>query len=167
MPKFKEKYAFMAVMWLTTYAKENDLAGRFKCCEKTVEQKCKEYCKLFQSFKDVKVRFKGFDNRVYQYDVDAQNYNTYEFRMDPSSKWYNHKSHSSGVKYEHAVYLWESRLVSMRGPLPCGVNDISMYKKGGDKGSGHKDKGALYFKVKHTNVCHGVAYYLQTTNTCP
>jgi hypothetical protein len=69
MPKFKEKYAFMAVMWLTAYAKETDLADRFKCCEKKVEQKCKEYCKLLQSFKDVKVRFKGFDNIVYQYEV--------------------------------------------------------------------------------------------------
>lgn len=110
------------------------------------------------------MRFKGFDNRVYQYDVDAQNYNTYEFRMDPSSKWYNHKSHSSGVKYKYAVH--GSRLVSMRGPLPCGVNDISMYK-GGDKGSEHKDKRALYFQVKGKNVCHRVAYYLQTANTCP
>jgi hypothetical protein len=67
--------------------------------------------------------------------------------MDPSTKWYNHKSHSAGVKYEYAVHLWESLLVSMRGPLPCGVNDISMYK-GGDKGSESKDKTALYFSVK-------------------
>jgi hypothetical protein len=156
MPKFKEKYAFMAAMWLTTYAKETDLAGRFKCCEKTVEKKCKEYSKLFQSFKNVKVRFGGFDERVYQFAVDAQNYNTHEFRMSPSAKWYNHKSHSSGVKYEYAVHLWESRLISMRGPLPCGVNDLSMYK-GGDKDE-QKDKNALFFKVRGENVCHAVFY---------
>jgi hypothetical protein len=123
------------------------LAGRFGCCEKTAEKKTVEYTKLFQSFKDSKVRFDGFDKRTYQFDVDCQNYNTYEFQMDPSTKWYNHKSHSAGVKYEYAVHLWESRLVSMRGPLPCGVNDISMYK-GGDKGSESKDKTALYFSVK-------------------
>ena len=166
MPKFKEKYAFMAVMWLTTYAKETDLAGRFKCCEKTVEKKCKEYCKLFQSFKDAMVRFSGFDERVYQYDVDCQNYDTYEFRMSPSTKWYNHKSHSSGVKYEYAVHLWESRLVSMRGPLPCGVNDISMYK-GGDKGNEHKDRSALYFEVKgKIYVYLAKLFNCKITNTC-
>jgi hypothetical protein len=127
-----------------TYGKEVDLAGRFDCCEKTVGQKTVEYTKLFQTFKDLKVRFGGFDGRIYQFSCDGQNYNTNEFRMSPSSKWYNHKSHSSGVKYLYACHLWENRLVYMEGPIPCGVNDISMYK-GGDK---DRDKGALYYKVK-------------------
>eukprot|EP00956_Cyclotella_meneghiniana_P011263 scaffold15873_cov65-Cyclotella_meneghiniana.AAC.2 len=29
--------------------------------------------------------------------------------MSPSSKWYNHKSHSSGVKYLYACHLYEPR----------------------------------------------------------
>jgi hypothetical protein len=57
-----------------------------------------------------------------------------------------------GVKYRYAKYLdachlYESRLVYMEGPIPCGVNDISMYK-GGDKDSTARDKCALYYKVK-------------------
>lgn len=145
-PSFKEKYAFMTLQWLKTYAFEVDLAGRYGCCEPTVETKTKEYTRLFQSFLKTKVRFSGFDRRIFQYTCDGQNYNTYEFRMSPSSKWYNHKSHSSGVKYLYACHLYESRLVYMEGPVPCGVNDISMYK-GGLDGS-VKDKGALYYKVK-------------------
>lgn len=145
-PSFKEKYAFMTLQWLKTYAFEVDLAGRYGCCEPTVETKTKEYTRLFQSFLKTKVRFSGFDRRIFQYSCDGQNYNTYEFRMSPSSKWYNHKSHSSGVKYLYACHLYESRLVYMEGPVPCGVNDISMYK-GGFDGS-VKDKGALYYKVK-------------------
>ena len=144
-PKFKEKYAFMALQWLKTYATEVDLAGRYGCCELTVEKMTKKYVRLFQSFKTSKVRFSGFDRRIYQFSCDGQNYNTYEFRMSPSSKWYNHKSHSSGVKYLYACHLYEPRLVYMEGPIPCGVNDISMYK-GGDKD--RTDKGALYYKVK-------------------
>ena len=35
-PKFKEKYRFITLQWLCSYAKELDLAGRFDCCEKTV-----------------------------------------------------------------------------------------------------------------------------------
>ena len=52
----------------------------------------------------------------------------------------------AGVKYLYACHLYEGRLVYMEGPIPCGVNDISMYK-GGFDGS-VKDKGALYYKVK-------------------
>lgn len=150
-PKFKEKYGFMTLQWLCTYAKEVDLAGRYDCCEKTVEKKTKEYTELFQSFKNSKVRFKGFDGRTYQFGVDCQNYDTYEFRMDPSTKWYNHKRNSAGLKYEYAVHLWESRLVSMRGPLPCGVNDLSMYK-GGDKSSESTDRNALYYTVRGKTI---------------
>lgn len=149
-PKFKEKYAFMTLQWLKTYAFEVDLAGRYKCCERTVEKKVKEYTQLFQSFIKSKVKLSGFDKRIYQFVVDGQNYNTYEFRMKPSSKWYNHKSHSAGVKYLYACHLYESRLVYMEGPLPCGINDISMYK-GEDKDGSKKNTDALYYKVKEMN----------------
>ena len=54
-PKFKEKYAFMALQWLKTYATEVDLAGRYGCCELTVEKMTKKYVRLFQSFKTSKV----------------------------------------------------------------------------------------------------------------
>ena len=145
--KFSEKYAFMTLQWLKTYALEVDLAGRYKCCERTVEKMVKEYARLFKSFKGSKIRFGGFDQRTYQYSVDGKNFDTYEFRMKPSTQWYNHKSHSAGVKYEFALSLWESRCVSMRGPFPCGVNDYPVYR-GGDKGSASKDKSALYYKVK-------------------
>ena len=145
--KFKEKYAFMTLQWLKTYAFEVDLAGRYDCCERTVEPKLKEYVRLFQSFIKSKVKFRGFDDRVYQFTCDGQNYNTNEFRMSPSSKWYNHKSHSSGVKYLYACHLYESRLVYMEGPVPCGVNDISMYK-GKDRDGSTINKDALYYKVK-------------------
>ena len=145
--KFKEKYAFMTLQWLKTYATEVDLAGRYGCCEDTVETKTKEYAQLFQSFIKKKIKFSGFDERVYQFAVDGQNYNTYEFRMLPSSKWYNHKSHSSGVKYLYATHLYESRLVYMEGPIPCGIKDISMYK-GQNKDGNVTNKDALYYKLK-------------------
>ncbi|KAL3790332.1 hypothetical protein ACHAWO_001000 [Cyclotella atomus] len=48
----------------------------------------------------------------------------------------------------------------MEGPIPCGVNDISMYK-GGFDGS-VKDKGALYYKVKDSGFV-GVPKQLTTT----
>ena len=72
-PKFKEKYAFMALQWLKTYATEVDLAGRYGCCELTVEKMTKKYVRLFQSFKTSKVRFSGFDRRIYQFSCDGQN----------------------------------------------------------------------------------------------
>jgi hypothetical protein len=58
---------------------------------------------------------------------------------------------AGGLKYEYAVHLLGSLLVSMCRPLPCGVSDLSMYK-GGDKDE-QKDKKAYFFKVRGKNVC--------------
>jgi hypothetical protein len=54
-PSFREKYTFMTLQWLKTYATEVDLAGRYGCCEPTVETKMKEHTCLFQLFKKTKV----------------------------------------------------------------------------------------------------------------
>ena len=130
-PKFKEKYTFMALQWLKMYVTEVDLAGRCDCCKPTVKKMTKEYVGLFQSFKKSKVRFSGFDKRIYQYTWDGQNYDTNEFRRCLLSILYNHKSHLPGVKYLYACHFYKSRLVYVEVPIPCGVNDISMYKGGG------------------------------------
>jgi hypothetical protein len=55
MDGFDEKYAFATLNWLKTYAFETDLAGRYGCCERTVEDKTKVYTKLFASFKISKI----------------------------------------------------------------------------------------------------------------
>ena len=35
--------------------------------------------------------------------VDCVNYATTEFRLDPSTMWFDHKSHGPGLKYEFGV----------------------------------------------------------------
>ena len=103
---------------------------------------------MIQSLKEMKIRFEGFNKKYeYQIGVDGQNYHTNEFRLTPHSKWYEHKSNSCGLKYEYAVHLWSSRLVSMRGPFPASVHDIHVFR-GGDRGDKSSwDRTSLYFKM--------------------
>lgn len=138
---------------MKTYAFETDLAGRYGCCERTVEDKTKVYTKLFASFKSSKIRFDGFkQGYVYQLVVDDSDSPCEEFRCDPSARWYSHKSNSAGLKYEYAIHLWESRCVSMRGPFPCGVNDLTIFKGGDSKNRKERDPDALYFKMEGKSI---------------
>ncbi len=87
MDGFDEKYAFATLNWLKTYAFETDLAGRYGCCERTVEDKTKVYTKLFASFKSSKICFDGFkQGYVYQLVVDDSDSPCEEFRCDPSAR---------------------------------------------------------------------------------
>ena len=65
------------------------------------------------------------------------------------AKWYDPKSHSSGLKYEFAMSIRRPNLVWMRGPLPAGeMHDGTMYR-GGTKKTPMKDRdrNALYFML--------------------
>jgi hypothetical protein len=145
---FMEQYALMSINWLKSYDTERVLAGRWGLSERTIEPKVKAYAKMIQSLKETKIRFDGFDKRFqYQFGVDGQNYHTNEFRLTPHSKWYEHKSNSCGVKYEYAVHLWTSSIVSMRGPFPASVHDMNVFR-GGDRGDKENwDRTSLYFKM--------------------
>ena len=141
-----QSISFVSVSILTNIL--HLLVGRYDCCEYTVERKTKEYVRLIQSFKEELIRWEGFDPRlVFQFTVDCANYLTNEFRLDPSSGWYDHKSHSAGVKYEYACHLYESKCVSMRGPFPCGIPDISIFRGGDSKKKSERDENALFFKI--------------------
>ena len=56
----------------------------------------KEYGKQMQSLKDTKIRFELDDDEIF-FSLDTVNYLVQEMRQDPSSKWYDHKSHSCGL----------------------------------------------------------------------
>ncbi len=59
---------------------------------KTVRQ----YTKMFASLKYLKIKmeFDDGDKNIIVYTVDGVNFATSEFRKDPSSKWFDHKSHN-------------------------------------------------------------------------
>lgn len=82
------------------------LAGRWKYGEDYIRRAVRENAASIQSLKPRVIRFAGFaEGEIHWVTVDGSNFDTEEFRLDPSTKWYNHKSHSSGVKYEFALAI--------------------------------------------------------------
>jgi hypothetical protein len=147
-PVFVEKLALMSINWLKSYDTERVLAGRWEYTERTIERKVKEYVRRIQSLKDKKIRFSGFDKRFnFQIGVDGQNYHVNEFRLTPDSKWYEHKSNSCGLKYEYAVHLWTSSVVSMRGPFVASIHDMNVFRGGDRDDKSNWDRESLYFKM--------------------
>ena len=95
---------FMTMNWFKGYDTEHVLAGRWGKCEDHIRGKVKEYGRMIQSLKSKKIKFGGFHpEEVYIISVDGVNFLTQEFRLDPSAKWYDHKSRSSGLTYELAL----------------------------------------------------------------
>lgn len=56
----------------------------------------RKYCKMFASLKYLKIKMEFDENDIdtIVYTVDGVNFATSEFRKDPSTKWFDHKSHN-------------------------------------------------------------------------
>jgi hypothetical protein len=85
---------------------ENVLSGWWGFCADNIREKVKEYTKLLQLLKPGKIKFEGWGkNEVHIVSVDGTNFHTEEFRLELSSKWYDHKTYSCGLKYEFALAI--------------------------------------------------------------
>ena len=149
-PQAKLKDILLAFNWLKLYDTEHVLAGRWGYCEDNIRCKVKEYVRRIQFLKHKKIVFGGFDeNEVFIVSVDGVNFRTQEFRLDPSSKWYDHKTKSAGLTYELALAIRRQALVWINGPFPAGAkNDGSIFRGGTKKMKIDEwDKSSLYFKM--------------------
>ena len=98
---------------------EHVMAGRWKYGEDYIRGTVKENTKKLASLKSKVVKFGGFDEEeIHLCSVDCVNFITQEFRLDPSTKYFNHKDNGPGLKYEFAVAL---RRVSNHALLSLGM----------------------------------------------
>ncbi|KAL7533813.1 hypothetical protein ACHAXR_006799 [Thalassiosira sp. AJA248-18] len=139
----------MTLNWFTLYDTLPVLAGRWGNCEKHIGRRVKECGKMIQSLKQDKIRFEFSDTeRVYLASYDTVNFLAEEFRLDPSAKWFDPKSHSSGLKYEFCLSLEEPKIVWANGNAPASYADITYFRGGKvDEGKENWDRNALYFQV--------------------
>ena len=110
---FKE--LMMGLNWLELYDIESVLAGRWNYDESVCRDKCQETKK----------------NCLWSKHVYAQRNPHYlswlcklyhpRIRLDPHTKWFDHKSHSSGLKYEFAISVWQTQCVWINGPYPASL----------------------------------------------
>ena len=74
---------------------------------------------------------------------------TQDFRTDPSTKWYDFKSHSSGLKYEYAMSIRKPKIIWRNGPFPASFHDITIFRGGkSDEPKESWKRDSLYFKME-------------------
>lgn len=96
-PTLKYKDALMTMNWLWINDKQSVLSARWRYCEEYISPTVKQYTRMIQSLKDMKIKFVFSHNKHYMASIDCSNFETDEFRLDPSSQWYDHKSNSPGL----------------------------------------------------------------------
>ncbi|KAL7530043.1 hypothetical protein ACHAXR_005821 [Thalassiosira sp. AJA248-18] len=141
----------MTMYWFKTYNTERQLSGVWEFgCLKYIRETVKDYARKMASMEQDKVILGGFDEReVYIFSLDDVHFLTEEFRLDPSSKWYDFKSNSTGLKYEFAMAIRRPAIVWRRGPFPCSAHDITIFRGGkADTDMANRDRDALYFKME-------------------
>ena len=85
---------------------EHVLVGRWKFGEDFIRDKVKENTRYIQYLKAKVIDFGNFEEgEIHAITVDGVNYCTHEFRLTPSTKFYNHKKNGCGLKYEYGVAI--------------------------------------------------------------
>ena len=82
------------------------MTSRWKLDEKHIGLKLKKVgMKMQQASKQIIVlNLSDYDDKeIIILSVDGVNYRTTEFRLDPSTDWYDHKHNGPGLTYEYAV----------------------------------------------------------------
>jgi len=96
------KDILMSMNWLYLYETREVLSGRWGPHENEIGSKVVEQAKEIQKLKAKKIKLEFGDSLSgehpeYPASLDTCNFETQEFRLDPSAKWYDPKSHSSGL----------------------------------------------------------------------
>jgi len=187
-PSFTYKDGLMTLNWLWLNDKQSVLSGRWGCCEEYIGPTVKTYAKMIQSLKQKKIKFIFGHNKRLKASIDCSNFITNEFRKDPSGKWFDHKSNSSGLvcfcsacgrfvfflfpailtncaassqqKYECCLDIWEGRCVWLSGPFEAGMHDMTVFRGGkAEDKEENWNQNALYFKIKQGDRIVGDSGY--------
>ncbi|KAL3769802.1 hypothetical protein ACHAWU_010310 [Discostella pseudostelligera] len=160
---FKE--LLMGLNWLKLYDVEAVLAGRWGYSEVTCREKCRATVRHIQSFKEKMIRFDPSlfrSEETHIISVDCVNFITEEFRLNPSTEYFDHKSHSCGLKYQFAISIWRDHCVSINGPYPAGkYHDKALFcgAETMDESSDRWDRSALYFQIPDGKKAIGDSAY--------
>ena len=90
------------------------------------------------------------------------NFITEEFRLNPSTQHFDHKSHSCGLKYEFAISIWSNHCVSINGLYPAGkYHDKTIFcgAESMDDPVDQWDQNALFFQIPDGKKAIGDSAY--------
>ena len=92
--------------------------------------------------------------------IDCTTNQMQEMRLEPSTAWFDYKTHSCGVKYETCLAIYEPRICSSRGPIVPATRDITVFRGGtADQKIEDRDQDATYFKLQNGQKCIGNSGY--------
>jgi len=138
---------FMALHWLKLYSTEEVMAGRWGHGEQYCRETTKKYVKQIRSMKSQKITFRGLHPKCRFAPVDCVHIICYEFRCDPDSKWWSHKSNGPGVSFEVVTDPVDGHIRWVNGPEPASTHDLT-FLRGGKKGKEKEwKKSSLYFNL--------------------
>ena len=106
-----------------------------------------------------KITFDGLHPKCHLLPVDTVHIECQEFRCDPSSKWWSHKSNGPVVSLEVVADPIEGKIRWTNGPEPASTHAIT-FLRGGKKGKKHEWKrSSLYFHLpKGVRLIGDLAY---------
>lgn len=152
-PSMTFKELLMGLNWLKLYDIEAVLAGRWGYSEGKCREKCRDAVRHIQSLRDALICFDPSifpDEAIHIITVDGVNFITEEFRLNPSTEYFDHKSHSCGLKYEFAICLLLDHCVWIKGPFLAGkYHDKSLFcgAETMDDPQDQWDRNALFFQI--------------------
>ena len=129
----------MPFSWLKLYELEEVMAGRWGFGEQYCHENVRDNVSRIQSLKSKKISFYDLDPKCRFLPVDTVHIRSQEFRCDPSSKWWSHKSNGPAVSFEVVADQVESKIRWITGPEPVSIHDLT-FLCGGKKGTKEKWK---------------------------
>ena len=117
-------HLLLTMNWLTLYDKYLVLSGRWGYHHDTIGPMVWRYARMIQSFLKDKVGTHLVDMSIpIPLSLDTVNFTVNEIRTDPHSKWYDHKSHSSGfVSLSCSCLL--SKVTSLTGQFALPIVEV-------------------------------------------
>ena len=122
----------MMLHFLKTYSTETVLCNAFGCTEKTFRGKYKKALSIVAHLPVIcweRRHVHGNENDIAKVSIDGTDCEINE----PSpwdSKWYSHKFHGAGLRYEIGVCIVTGHIVWVGGGDPAGTPDITIAREG-------------------------------------
>jgi DDE superfamily endonuclease len=123
-------YFLVAMNWLATYKKEEEMAGYFQCHEETLRNHIKKYVHAIAALKEQKIVWKDLNDTIaiFALSVDGVHCRVNEPRKQPSAQWCSPKLKQAALAYEVGIAVYSNQVVWVNGPFPGSKHDLKVYQ---------------------------------------
>jgi DDE superfamily endonuclease len=124
-------YFLVALNWLATYKKEEEMAGFFQCHEETLRKHIKKYVDAIAALRAQKIVWKDLNEdpvAIFPLSVDGIHCRANEPRKQPSATWCLPKLKQAALAYEVGISVYSNHIVWVSGPFPAAQHDLKTYQ---------------------------------------